>query len=93
MNKSVTILIPCYNEQNYLKRCLDSCVNQTYQNLKILIVNDGSTDDSQKIIEEYMSKYQNINLINQTNSGISKTRNVLFANTTTEYSFFLDVDD
>ena len=93
MNKSVTILIPCYNGQNYLKRCLDSCVNQTYQNLKILVVNDGSTDESKKIIEEYMSKYPNINLINQTNSGIAKTRNILFANATTKYAFFLDVDD
>ena len=93
MNKSVTILIPCYNGQNYLKRCLDSCVNQTYQNLKILVVNDGSTDESQKIIEEYMSKYPNINLINQTNQGLSETRNILIQNCFTTYGYFVDVDD
>lgn len=93
MNEAVTILIPCYNGQKYLERCLDSCVKQTYQNLQILIVNDGSNDESQNIIEAYIQKYPNISLINQTNSGLAKTRNVLIENAQTKYGFFLDADD
>ena len=93
MSPLVTILIPCYNGEKYLQRCLDSCVNQTYKNLKILIVNDGSTDESQNIIEKYLRQYANIKLINQDNAGISISRNVLIQNTTSEYGFFLDADD
>ena len=93
MTKSVTILIACYNGAQYLRRCLDSCVQQTYKNLEILIVNDGSTDESQVIIAEYMSKHQNIHLINQSNQGLSKTRNLLVENCTTTYGYFLDADD
>ena len=54
MPHSVTILIPCYNGAKYLRRCLDSCVNQTYKNLEILIVNDESTGERQNIIEKYL---------------------------------------
>ena len=93
MTKSVTILIACYNGAQYLMRCLDSCIQQTYKNLEILIVNDGSTDQSQAIIEEYIDKYQNIRLINQNNQGLSQTRNILIQNCTTTYGYFLDADD
>ena len=93
MPHSVTILIPCYNGAKYLRRCLDSCVNQTYKNLEILVVNDGSTDASQSVIEEYVAKYQQIRLINQTNQGLSKTRNILIQNCSTTFGYFLDADD
>lgn len=89
----VTILIPCYNGSLFLKRCLDSCINQTYKNLNILIVNDGSTDDSLDIIKQYQKKYQNIECINQSNKGLASTRNVLLDNLKTDYGYFLDVDD
>lgn len=93
MNEAVTILIPCFNSKKYLERCLDSCIKQTYKNLQILIVNDGSNDNSQSIIEAYMNKHSNISLINQINSGLAKTRNVLIENAQTKYGFFLDADD
>ena len=93
MSPSVTILIPCYNGAKYLQRCLDSCINQTYKNLEILIVNDGSKDNSQAIIESYIKNHKNINLINQENFGLGYTRNVLLENIKTQYGFFLDVDD
>ena len=93
MTYSVSILIPCYNGAKYLQRCLNSCLNQTYKNLEILIVNDGSTDASQSIIEEYLKKHKNIKLINQINRGISNARNVLVQNCITTYGFFLDADD
>ena len=93
MSPSVTILIPCYNGAKYLQRCLDSCINQTYKNLEILIVNDGSNDHSQAIIESYIKNYKNINLINQKNCGLGYARNVLLENIKTQYGFFLDVDD
>ena len=90
---SVTILIPCYNGAPYLERALDSCLKQTYQNLKILIINDGSTDQSEAIIRSYLSQYQHIHLINQSNQGIAAVRNRLIANAMSDYGFFLDVDD
>lgn len=90
---SVTILIPCYNGAPYLERALNSCLKQTYQNLKILIINDGSTDQSLAIIRSYLSQYQQIRLINQPNQGIAAVRNQLIANANSDYGFFLDVDD
>ena len=93
MADSVSVLIPCYNGAKYLKRCLNSCLNQTYPHIEILVVNDGSTDASQNIIEEYLKKHKNIKLINQNNYGISKSRNVLVQNCSTTYGFFLDADD
>lgn len=93
MHKKVTILIPCYNGAKYLQRCLDSCISQTYPNIEILIVNDGSNDLSQSIIESYTKKHDYIKLINQTNKGSAAARNVLLANINTPYGFFLDADD
>lgn len=91
--KKVTILIPCYNGEKYIARCLDSCVNQTYKNLQILVVNDGSNDNSINIINSYLYKFDNIELINQNNKGLAKTRNILLNNIKTEYGIFLDADD
>lgn len=53
----VSVIVPVYNVQNYLAKCLDSLVRQTYQNIEILVVNDGSKDDSEHIIQEYAQKY------------------------------------
>lgn len=89
----VSILIPCYNGQEFIKRCLDSCLKQTYKDIKIIIVNDGSTDNSKQIIEQYIEQDKRITLINQPNKGLAETRNVLLRSTTSEYSFYLDVDD
>ena len=91
--QSVTILIPCYNGAQYLRRCLDSCLQQTYPNLEILVINDGSTDATQSIVEAYKAAFANINLINQSNQGLAKTRNLLIQHCTTTYGYFLDADD
>ena len=74
--KKVTLIIPVYNSEKYIGKCLDSILNQTYTNFEILVVNDGSKDNSQKVIEEYQNKYPDkIIAINQENKGVSKTRN------------------
>ena len=57
--RKVTLIVPVYNSEDYIGRCLDSILNQTYQNFEILVVNDGSKDNSQKIINEYKEKYPN----------------------------------
>lgn len=91
-NRLLTVCIPCYNAQNTIGRCIESILNQTYP-LSILIVNDGSKDNSGQAIDEYASKYDNITVIHQENAGIAKTRNVLLANVETPYFGFLDADD
>lgn len=95
MNKEVkvTVIIPVYNSEKYIGRCLDSVINQTYKNIDIMVINDGSKDNSQKIIEEYVSKYKNIELINQENKGVSKTRNEAIKRAKTKYIMFIDNDD
>ncbi|MGL5520402.1 MAG: glycosyltransferase family 2 protein [Metamycoplasmataceae bacterium] len=91
MKSEVSILIPCYNAEKTIKKCLDSITKQTYQNFKIIIVNDGSTDNTEKAILDYNDK--RIILKNQKNLGISKARNVLMDLVETPYFFFLDSDD
>ena len=91
--KKVSIIIPVYNVEKYLKRCLDSVCNQAYENLEILIVNDGSKDGSLKICNEYANKYSNIKLLNQENQGLSESRNNGLKAATGEYVMFVDSDD
>lgn len=90
----VTIIIPIYNTERYLKQCLDSVVNQTYQNLEIIVINDASTDNSLSILEDYASTYKNINLINNpTNLGVSVSRNKGLDESNGDYIYFIDSDD
>ena len=65
MNDKISIIVPIYNVEIYLKECLDSIINQTYNNLEILLINDGSTDNSYKICNEYSKKDKRIKVINQ----------------------------
>ena len=69
----ITVIINVFNGEKYIKKCLDSVINQTYQNLEILIINDGSTDNTLNIINKY--KDARINIINQENKGLSGARN------------------
>ena len=71
--KDVSIIIPIYNASKYLKRCLDSVINQTKTELEIILINDGSTDNSEEIIKEYKDK--RIKYFKNKNQGIGKTRN------------------
>ena len=89
----VSIIVPIYNVEKYLNNCLNSIVNQTYPNLEIILVNDGSTDSSLEIIQEYSKKYKNIICINIDNHGQGYARNVGLKKATGEYVMFIDSDD
>ena len=89
----VSIIVPVYNVEEYLEKCLDSLVNQTLKDIEIIIVNDGSPDNSQKIIDEYQSKYKNIKSYQKTNGGLSDARNYGINKASGEYLAFIDSDD
>lgn len=88
-----SIIVPIYNTEKYLPKCLDSLVNQTYKNIEIICINDGSTDNSLKILEKYAQKDEHIKIINQENQGVSIARNVGINNATGDYILFVDADD
>ncbi len=90
---SVSVIIPVYNVEKYLPKCLDSVVGQTYKNLEIICVNDGSPDNSDVILENYAKQDNRIKIINQKNKGLSGARNTGIAEATGEYIVFLDSDD
>ena len=89
----ISVIIPVYNGEKYLRKCLDTVTGQTFQNMEILIVNDGSKDHSQEIMEEYAAKDSRIQLICQENQGVSAARNAGLDRATGEYIFFFDCDD
>ncbi|HFI0107720.1 TPA: glycosyltransferase family 2 protein [Streptococcus suis] len=93
MSPLISIIIPIYNVENYLSRCLDSVVNQTYPNLEIILVNDGTPDGSVAIAEAYQEKDKRIKLIHQENAGLSEARNTGLSAATGDYIAFLDSDD
>lgn len=93
MKEKVSIIIPVYNSERTLERCLDSVINQTYKNIEILIVNDGSKDKSLEIMKEYQKKDNRIMVINQENKGLSGARNAGLDKATGEYVTFIDSDD
>lgn len=89
----VTILVPVYNTSKYLRQCLDSITAQTYQNLQVVLVDDGSTDDSLSICEEYAGKYSYIEVHHQANAGVAAARNKLLSYIAGDYVLFVDSDD
>lgn len=91
--KKVSIVIPVYNIEQYLPRCLDSVISQTYTNLEIILVDDGSTDSSGRICDEYAEKDKRIVVIHKCNSGVSATRNEGVNQSTGDYIVFIDGDD
>lgn len=91
--KKVSVIIPIYNIRDYICRCLNSVINQSYTNLEILAVDDGSPDESGKIAEEYAEKDARIRVIHRENGGLSEARNSGLNCATGEYVFFLDGDD
>ena len=89
-----SIIVPVYNVEKYLKKCLDSIIDQTYKNYEVIVVNDGSPDNSQAIIEEYKKNYPNkIKAYNKQNGGLSDARNFGLQYTTGDYVIFVDSDD
>lgn len=89
----ISVIIPVYNSKNYLECCLESVINQTFKNLEIIIVNDGSSDGSKEICELYAKKDSRIKLINQENQGVSAARNKGLDIAQGEYIGFVDSDD
>lgn len=93
MNPKISIVIPIYNTAKYLPSCLDSVLSQTYKNLEIILVDDGSTDNSGKIADDYAKKDPRIKVIHQKNAGQSTARNAGIKKATGEYISFIDSDD
>lgn len=89
----VSVIIPVYNVEEYLCQCLDSVINQTLKEIEIICVNDGSTDNSQQILEEYAEKDNRIKIINKKNAGLGAARNTGMEYATGEYIGFIDSDD
>ena len=89
----VSILIPCYNSERFIAETLDSCIEQTYNNIEIIVVDDGSTDHSLAIAHDYKSKDGRVRVISQPNAGACKARNSALEHSTGEYVMFLDADN
>lgn len=89
----ISVIIPVYNMENYISDCLESVLNQTHQNLEIICINDGSTDNSLDILEEYAQKDKRIIIINKQNQGVSAARNEGLKIATGKYIGFVDPDD
>ena len=89
----ISIIIPAYNIEDYIGTCLDSLLKQTYKNLEIIVVDDGSSDNTGKIIDEYTVKYENIKVIHKKNAGVSAARNSGIDIVSGNYIGFVDGDD
>ena len=88
-----SIIVPVYNVYKYLKKCLDSITNQSYDNYEVIIVNDGSPDNSQEIIDEFVTKNKKFKCYKKKNGGLSSARNYGLKKATGDYILFLDSDD
>lgn len=93
MENVISVIIPVYNVQAYLPECLDSVLAQDYQNLEVILIDDGSKDDSGKICDEYAAKDSRIRVIHQVNAGAGAAKNTGLRAATGEYLAFLDSDD
>lgn len=89
----ISIITPVYNTQKYLKRCIESVLSQTYSNIELLLIDDGSTDESGKICDEYANKDSRVKVFHITNGGPSRARNIGLENATGNYILFVDSDD
>lgn len=89
----LSIIIPVYNVEKYLRKCLESLVNQTLKDIEIICVNDGSTDSCPQILAEYVQKDSRIKLINKSNEGVAMAWNTGLETVTSEYVGFVDADD
>ncbi|MBR6641935.1 MAG: glycosyltransferase family 2 protein, partial [Clostridia bacterium] len=90
MEKKISVIIPTYNTEQYIKGCVESVLNQTYQNFEIIVVNDGSTDNTLKILDEIKS--DKLEVITIKNSGQGYARNMALKKATGDYIMFLDSD-
>lgn len=93
MKTKVSVVVPIYNAEKFLKEAIDSLINQTLAEIEIILVDDGSPDNCGRIIDEYANKHSNIIAVHQENGGLSNARNAGMAKATGEYIGFLDPDD
>ena len=93
MSPKVSIIVPIYNAENTLHRCIDSILNQDYMDFELLLIDDGSKDTSGVICDEYAAKDARVRVIHKENSGVSASRNLALDEAKGEYLQFLDADD
>lgn len=93
MEKLISVIIPVHNVQNYIRKCLDSVIHQTYSDLEIILINDSSTDDSEKICKEYCLKDNRVKLFNHNSKSAGFSRNYGLEKANGEYVIFVDADD
>lgn len=93
MGEKVSVIIPAYNAEKYLEECLNSVLNQTYKDVEIVVINDGSVDGTRSILDNYAQSHENIVVIHTENGGVSRARNIGLSHATGDYIMFLDSDD
>lgn len=93
MSEKVSVVVPIYNVEKYLIRCVESIINQSYKNLQVILVDDGSTDSCPQICDEYLEKDKRIEVIHKANGGLSEARNFGIDKATGDYITFVDSDD
>lgn len=93
LNDLISVIVPIYNSDTYLEECINSIINQTYQNIEILLINDGSTDNSLKICKKLEQKDRRIKIINKKNTGVSDSRNIGIEKSNGKYILYVDSDD
>ena len=93
MNPLISLIVPVYNVEKYIGKCLDSLLGQTYPNIEIILINDGSQDSSLEICKQYQKKHSNIKIFSFENKGISRTRNRGLDRASGDYIMFVDSDD
>lgn len=91
--QKVSVIVPIYNSEKYISKCIDSVLNQSYKNIEILLINDGSKDNSINILREYEKKDKRVVVIDKENEGVSKTRNLGIKKASGDYIMFVDNDD
>lgn len=93
MDKLISVVIPVYNRETTLRKCVDSILAQTYENIEVILVNDGSTDRSEDICRSYEQADSRVSVISKANGGLSSARNAGIDGSHGEYLFFVDSDD
>lgn len=91
--KKVSIILPIYNVEKYLEKCVNSVINQTYQNIEVILVDDGSKDSSGRICDKLVESDNRIKVIHKKNGGLASARNAGYEAATGEYIMYIDSDD